>query len=539
MKRKKNPLLLTLAALLTIAALAAGCGSGQKTIPYPDTYYVPVPETAEKGGEQEAASEEKTDGHGETGASAPETAPAVKAPSKEMIVFLYDTSGSMERYAGEIIKIHSAATKGAAGYQNKKFYALDDSGELVETTEELALSSAYAAGAPLDLIEKGTLPIAKDGVNILTTDLASNTSAIQLGRWLADTGCTGFSFYVFKAAYDGNLEFKMYTSRNDLEAVTVKGCHLPQKEFLMIVFGDNRLVEEYDHVFQEKLDTGILFDMCHASLNENTEETSLRLKMNSSRCFTDDVANITFDNTNWVFGLQQIEPEDVIFTLKNTFVYRKSRYSSHSAKEAVKVVLYAVPETPLPAIDQVRITSVQEYDSKTGSYKESMVSFPVEISVWINGMPSVNKEPESESSEASKASETYEYLNRVLGGPIVESGPVLSVSIRNEQLPPGLYAVEGSIVFKSSSRIRDLQSFGSSHSAGLEDYKKALETECEAEKINGKTSKSRFLYTGNGTSSPYSRLLEFEKVTDELAAAGAVTEAPVKTAPFRLIIDNR
>ncbi len=539
MKRKKNLLLLSLAALLTIAALTAGCGSGQKTIPYPETYYVPIPEAAEEGGEQEAASEEMTAVHGETGTSASENAPAAKAPSKEMIVFLYDTSGSMERYTEEITKIHSAATKGAAGYQDKKYYALDDSGELVETTEELALSSAYAAGAPLDLIEKGTLPIAKDGVNILTTDLASNTSAIQLGRWLADTGCTGFSFYVFKVAYNGNLEFRMYTSRNDLEAVTVKNCHLPQKEFLMIVFGDNRLVEEYDGIFKEKLDSRINFDMCHASLNEGTEDTTLFLKMNSSHCFTDDVANVTFDNTNWVYGLKQIEPEDVIFTLRNTFVYKKSRYSSHSAKEAVKVVLYAVPETPLPAIDHVKITSVQEYDSKSGSYKESMVSFPVEISAWIDGMPSVNEEPESEAPDSAEKSKTYEYLNRALGGPIVESGPVLSVSIRNEQLPPGLYAVEGSIVFKSSSKIRDLQSFGSSHSAGLEDYKKALEAECDAEKAEGKASKSHFLYTGTGTSSVFNRLLEFEKVTDELSAAGAVTEAPAKTAPFRLIIDNR
>ena len=530
-KNKTNILLLPLIAILIIAAVTTGCGIGQKPIPYPDTFYIPRPEAAEEGGEQEAASsKEKTDTHEGEAPAVPAATPAEPDSHKEVIRFFLDTSGSMNR-SPEVILIHAASTKGAAGYKSRAFYALNDSGELVETTEELALSGAYAAGAPLDLVEKGTLPFEKDGVNILTTDLQSYTSCSRLGQWLVNSGCTGYTFYVFNVTYTGSLEFRMYTSRSTLEDISIGNCTFPGKEFLMIVFGNNRLVEEYDKTFQEKLrNNPIRFDMCHVSLNENTEDLPPLLKLRSSRCFAEDVANVSFSNTNWVFGLQQIEPEDVDFTCENTFVYRKSRLSSHTAKEAVKAVLYAIPDDSLPAVDRVLITGVQEYDSKTGTYKESTVSFSAEAAAWLDGMPSVNEQEEAD---------TYEYLDRALGGPVVESGPVLSVSIWNDKLPSGLYAAEGTIVFHSSDKVRDLKNFGSSHSAGLEDYRAALITECEARQIDGQTSTTRFLYTGNGISSVFSRLLEFEKVTDELIAAGAVAKAPEKTIDFRLIIDNR
>ena len=60
----------------------------------------------------------------------------------------------------------------------------------------------------------------------------------------------------------GSLQFKMYTSSSVLETVSVKDCSFAQKEFLMIVFGKNSLVEDYDQFFQYKLGTEVPYDTC-------------------------------------------------------------------------------------------------------------------------------------------------------------------------------------------------------------------------------------------------------------------------------------
>lgn len=520
MKKRKIVCLMTV--MFVILSLM-GCGGKKDGIPYPDGYYIPKPEETKT--DSSEASEAVTEVRAEEVTADTDPAEAVK---KEIYFFL-DTSGSMKR-SPEVIKIYSAATKCAAGYEERHYYGMDGQNHLIETTEQLALSGKYGNGAPVNLIEKETLPYDPNGVNIIATDLQSNTSCSELGRWLVDTGCTGYSFYVFTMQYDGSLQFRTYTSTNMLEQVSVSDCFFDEKEFLMIVFGENSLVEDYDQCFQYKLDTGTIYDMCHVSLRNQPDNPDSFLTLTSSKCFEDDIANVKYDNTNYVFGLSQVDTKDTEFTCDNTFVYKKSKRSASKAKKAVKAILYAVPEEPVPEIEKAVVTNVMEYNKETGSYEESKAAFQVNTLAYLDGLPCTAIETDDE---------TYEHLNKALGGPIVADGPVFTVTVENEALPKGLFAVEVQIVFEAAGEVTDLQKFASAHSAGLEEYSTALQTECEAKVIHGEASTSRFRYVGSSEGSVFCRLLEFERLTDELIAAGAVTESKNEMITARLIIDNR
>ena len=75
-----------------------------------------------------------------------------------------------------------------------------------------------------------------------------------------------------------------------------------------------------------------------------------------------------------------------------------------------------------------------------------------------------------------------------------------------------------------------LQEFAAEHSAGLEEYTAALKTECEPVLVNGEPSASQYTRTASG-SSVFSRLLNFEQIADELAAAGAEAEGGQRRHP--------
>ena len=116
------------------------------------------------------------------------------------------------------------------------------------------------------------------------------------------TGCTGYSFYIFTMQYDGSLQFETYTSNSTRELVSVYCCSFKEKEFLMIVFGDNTLVEDYDQFFQSKLERSMKYDTCHVSLHDDdTENLGNFLKLTSSKCFSQNIANVEQDNTNYVY----------------------------------------------------------------------------------------------------------------------------------------------------------------------------------------------------------------------------------------------
>lgn len=518
-------LLATTIAMSTLTGCTHSLGNKDNGIPYPENYYFPKLEEVEIEENTSEAKEEVNETKDEESGDSDMVVEIIR----KAIHFFLDTSGSMNR-SPEVIKIHSAATKCAAGYDERHFYGIDSEHNLTETTEQLALSGKYGNGAPLDQIENGTLPYDPTGVNVITTDLQSNTNCTELGRWLVDTGCSGYSFYVFNMKYDGSLEFEMYTSNSTLETVSINNCSFDKKEFLMVVFGDNALVEGYDRFFQSKIDAEVKYDMCHVSLHDTSENLDSFFQLNSSKYFTDDIANVDFTNTNFVYGLSLLEDEETEFTCNNTFVYKKGKFSTNKAKEAVKAILYAIPDVPVPNVQDVIVSHVMEYNKETGCYEDSKVMFQAEAQAYLDGFPSVADDSDPEA---------YERLNKALGGAIVPAGPVFTVTVQNESLPKGLYAVEVQVIFEATGEVVDLQKFAASHTAGLEEYSEALKNECVARVIDGQESTSRFTYTGDATNSIFRKLLEFERVTDELIAAGAVTESNNEMITLRLIIDNR
>lgn len=511
----KSKMIAGVLMFIIISLVLMGCGGKKKTILYPDGYCVPKSEETETAGDSDKSQKNV----GET----------VKENKK--ISFYLDTSGSMQR-SPEVVKIHAAATKCAAGYGERHFYSADGKRNLIETTEQLALSEQYGRGAPIDLIRDGTLPYDPEGVNVLTTDLQTGTSCSEIGKWLVNTGATGYSFYVFIMQYNGSLQFKMYTSSSTLETVSVKNCSFAQKEFLMIVFGKNSLVEDYDQFFQYKLGTEVSYDMCHVSLHARKKQESNFLQLTSSKCFEDDIANVTFDNTNYVFGMSFVDTENTEFTDPNTFVYKKSRYSTSKAKKAVKAILYAVPDQAVPDVEKAAVTNVMEYDKKSDTYRKSNVVFKISTKEYRERFSAVvNKDIDRKK---------YPRLYKDLGGVIAQGDSIFTVSVENESLPKGLFAIEAQLTFAADGETADLQKFAAEHSAGLEDYSAALRSECTPEIMKKRASTSEFYYTGDGNSaSVFCKLLEFEKITDELIAAGAVSESDNEILAIRLIIDNR
>ena len=525
----KSKIMAGVLMFIIISVLLTGCGGKQKEIPYPDGYYVPKPEETETAGKSDKSQKNASETAKETTRETIQARAGSETENKK-ISFYLDTSGSMQR-SPEVVKIHAAATKCAAGYEERHFYSVD-SRNLIETTEQLALSGQYGKGAPIDLIRDGTLPCDPESVNVLTTDLQTGTSCSEIGKWLVNTGATGYSFYVFTMQYNGSLQFKMYTSSSVLETVSVKDCSFAQKEFLMIVFGKNSLVEDYDQFFQYKLGTEVPYDTCHVSLHAEKKQEDHFLQLTSSKCFEDDIANVTYDNTNYVFGMSLVDTENTEFTCPNTFVYKKSRYSTSKAKKAVKAILYAVPDQAVPAVEKAEITNVMEYDEESGTYKESNVTFKMATKAYLGAFSAIV----NEVTDTKK----YQRLYKDLGGVIAQGDSIFTVSLENESLPKGLFAVEAQLTFAETGEVADLQKFAANHSAGLEDYSTALKSECTPEIIKKQESTSKFYYTGDGSSSSvFCKLLEFEKITDELIAAGAVAESDNEMLTIRLIIDNR
>ena len=294
----------------------------------------------------------------------------------------------------------------------------------------------------------------------------------------------------------------------------------------------NSLVEDYDQFFQYKLGTEVPYDTCHVSLHAEEKQDSNFLQLTSSKCFKNDIANVTYDNTNYVFGMSLVDTENTEFTCPNTFVYRKSGNSTSKAKKAVKAILYAVPNQAVPAVEKAEITNVMEYDEESGTYKESNVTFKMATKAYLGAFSAIV----NEVTDTKK----YQRLYKDLGGVIAQGDSIFTVSLENESLPKGLFAGEVQLTFAATGEVADLQKFAANHSAGLEDYSTALKSECTPEIIKKQESTSKFYYTGDGSSSSvFCKLLEFEKITDELIAAGAVAESDNEMLTIRLIIDNR
>ena len=545
MKQKITIVLLTAALLL---ATLSGCGAGGSPgdLPYPDGWTVEAPEETEssdsgsdaaKDTDADKTTEEKDDSSESEGPADSDNKDTEAVTGSGKINFFFDTSYSMSR-SPEVIRIHSAASKAGAG-KDKTYYVLDSDKKIISTNEQLSLSGQYAYGAVIDVLKDTDVPVDKNGVNVLTTDLQSTTtSGTEIGQWLVQTGALYYSFYVFTMQYDGSVEFQTYTSNTIQEYVSVSGCSF-DREFLMIVFGNPNAVMEYDEAFLNKLGDSIDYDVCHVALGEASDsEADSILDLTPAPCFQSNLANITYENTNYCYGIDLLE-SDVEYSLDNTFIFKKSSHSANEKPEAAKAVFYAVPgEDMTDAAEEIAgkagssgdisdLFDIEirtlEYDSSDKAYIESSVPFTAEI--WLaDGIPSA---PENQD------------LNSELGGDLIPAGtPAFLISLENTDLPKGLYAADVRLTYEEDTDGETLESFARTHSAGLEDYTRALQTECEPELVNGTPSTSRYTRTASGTS-VYSRLLDFERLADELIASGGKAEGKKDIISFRVMINNR
>ena len=506
---------------LMLSVNLTGCGSASgNEIPYPDGWTVQK-ETeieTEKSDNLEASEEKEKSEKNETSVSENGTDSKRTEPDN----YFFDLSGSMKR-SPQVMLVHSAAAKAGAGH-DIDYWSVDSERNLIGVDVTRTLSDQYSYGAVLDIITDTELPVNAEGVNIITTDLQSNTTGTEFGKWLVDTECTGYSFYVFGMDYNGNVDFKAYTSPTILENISVTDCSF-EREFLMVAFGDNARIESFDHSFQEKLGNSLKYDVCHVSMDKDSEkETESILTLLSSRCFEDNLANITYDNTNYCYGLCEADIDaSTEFTVKNTAVYKKSSNSANDNENAVKAILYAIPDTEIGSIEQIETTTLV-YDQSSGIWKESNVSFEVTAKGYLDGIAAAVEDEE---------------LNEKLGGNIVEKGKAaFAVTVENTELPKGLYAVDIRIECEASGDVVTLQNFAACHSAGLEEYVAALKTECTAKEINGNTSTSKYAHIATGIS-VYSKLLGFENLADELLVAGAEADSEKDMITLRLVINNR
>lgn len=463
---------------------------------------------------------------------------------KPIAAFFLDSSGSMNRMP-EINTIHAYAQKACPGYQRKYYFVKKEKateGEekaekeiIAEAEEEMFISGHYDnnVGAVLDLLETETIPISVDGLNILTTDLQTKTSCSKIGAWLVDTGCSGISLYVFSVKNENNVDFYGYTSstQQKKEKISVLNCNF-QRDFLMIVFGDDGYVRNFDEEFQQRLPENIKFESCHVSHKDAYEDVDSLLKLVPSREFKKNLANITYESTRYLYGLRLKETEDIDFSLENTFVFVKNKYSvykdekkEHKNDNSAKIYLYGIPDqdVEIPEMTDDVIT-VLEYDEKEKKYIESDMSFTVSEEAFLNGIP-VADDPK---------------LNEELGGNLVsDNSPAILITIENRNLLPKLYAVDIVLIGKTDIEPIDIKRFAREHSAGLEEYNSALKTECEPLKNeDGKKSKKEYSRTAEGES-VFSKLLEFERIVDELNQAKYVTDNGEKAIRIRAIIDFR
>ncbi|MDO5131624.1 MAG: hypothetical protein Q4D81_01420 [Eubacteriales bacterium] len=545
---KRKYIIVVLLIVSTVAATTvSGCGlfSGtNRGFPYPGGW------TAEDGERDDADSGEKEES-GSPGDSKSEPAPGgtenakagteeskrsetgeedgdgspgeTAAPKKPKAFFLLDTSGTMNREP-EVNIIHMTAERACPGYQ-QEYYTLNQKKKIVKTDPEYATSGKYDnnTGAILDVLGEEDIPITSEGINILTTDLQTKTGCSKIGSWLAELGVEGFSFYVFSIENNNNVDFFEYTSSSVKEKVSVTECKF-KRDFLMIVFGKGSLVRKFDEEFIDRFPDGIEYEQIRVQREDSANSGESLVKLSASRHFTDNLANITYENTRYVYGIAPRDSGETVFSWENTFVFKKNKNSANSNREAAKFVAFGLPETAVPEITNQSVT-VLEYDSKKKSYVESNTAFDVSVEAFLDGIPAAD-DPD---------------LNDKLGGNLVGPGKAaILVTIENTRLSKKLYAVEVVLTCKGEEGEKDFVSFARRHSAGLEEYRAALKTECvPLKEADGSESRNKYMRTAGTGSSVYSRLLEFERIADELDAASYVVDTGEKAITVRAIIDFR
>lgn len=546
---KRKYLIVSLVVSILVATTVSGCGlfSGKnRGFPYPEGWVVEDDEGNRTDSEKRKASsavdkkKESGDGRTENTKAGKDDSKTKDTKTKEdneggnsssdptlqekpKAVYLLDISGSMNREP-EVNVVHMTAERACPGFQ-QEYYALNQKKQIITMDPEAATSGRFnnKVSAMLDVLGEKNIPITADGINILTTDIQTGTASSKIGAWLADTRSESFSFYVFSLDNTNNVDFFEYTSSTVKEKVTVTECKI-KRDFLMIVFGKDSLVRKFDEEFLDRFPNGIKYEQIHIIRGDLAKSRESLVTLSPSRHFTDNFANITYEITRFLFGIRPKDIGDTVFSWANTFVFKRNKKSANSNENAAKVIAYGIPKNTVPEITNQQVT-VLEYDEKKKTFVESSVVFDVFFEQFQDGIPAADDPG----------------LNDKLGGNLVGAGkPAILITVENKHLPKKLYAVEAVLTCKGEKKENDFKAFARRHSAGLEEYRAALKTECvPLEEPDGSKSRNQYKRTAEGDSSTYSRLLEFERIADELDAASYVTDTGERAITLRSIIDFR
>ena len=425
--------------------------------------------------------------------------------------FYPDLSRSAGSYEG-IDRIYGSV-KSAEGGSKLRIWGTENGG-LTEIDYKKIYGVKDYARSPLDYLMSSNGTYSKNSVNILVTDMMSVTGS-EFGQWLISTGSESFSFYIFKLPFKGDIDFYGFprASSEEIRHFHVKNCVL-DRDLLLVAFGKDERVRQFDLRFKAEVQMeGLTYDHSHIS---KSGQNKSGFTLAPTPCFKENLANIPFEGINWQYGLTLEEVKNIVYTLPGTYFFKKSTKSAYKKKKAVRAVFYGVPDESLGRILESGC-SVQEYDSREKNWKDSAVNFELSSEAHLDGFPA-SKDPK---------------INEVLGGNIVQKGKVCSVSIVNENLPRGLYAVEVSFVFEASENAEELRRFSDKHSAEIGEYINALSAECTQENDNT-------YILGQESSGVFSRLLDFRGMIDELTAFGFSDPASENTCiTLRMIIDNR
>ncbi len=504
------------AAMLILSLVLCSCGrAGKVKIPvWPDGWVMEQAKdsSSRKKGKTVSSSPGETQG---SGGKASQASSSQGPESQDPVYdnFFPDLSQSAGAY--EWIDSLYSLIRSAEGGSMLRYWGIEKgTRQLIEIDYKKIFGKKDYERSPIDYLMSSGGSCNRNAANILVTDMMTVTGA-EFGGWLVSTGSESFSFYVFTMPFSGDIDFYGFPKASSDEPLHyhVKNCAL-ERDLLMVVFGREEKVRQFDSGFQSRAqEEGLVFDYSHIS-RTNGDGPGFVLK--PAPCFTEDLANIKYDLTNYFYGLLLEESGGMCFTLANTFVCRKSRYSANERKKAVRAVFYGIPDETLGRVLETGC-QVQEYDSKEKAWKESTVTFKVTSTGYLNGFPS--------SAEAG--------MNERLGGNIVVDGKVCALSIENSSLPEGLYAVEVSVVFEAAENSAGLRQFAKKHSADISDYINALSTECTLERDN------IYVLAQKG-SKVFGRLLDLQGMIDELTAYGFSDPASENTLiNLRLIIDNR
>ena len=428
--------------------------------------------------------------------------------------FYPDLSRSAGSYEG-IDKIYSLV-RSAEGGSKLRYWGIEKGNKkLVEIDYKKIFGEKDFERSPLDCLIDSKDSCNPNGVNILVTDMMSCTGS-EFGEWLVSTGSNSFSFYTFNLPFNGDIDFYSFPTASS-EKIThyhVKKVVL-NRDLLLVAFGSDKKVRQFDLSFINKIkEEEMAFDHSHISMSSANDSG---FPLTPAPCFTENLPNITYESTNYIYGLSLIETKETTFTVIDTYVFTKSGYSANERQKAVRAVFYGVPDESLGNILKSNC-QVMEYDSREKAWKDSAVTFKVSTAGSLKGLP---------ASIDNK-------LNEKLGGNIVSDGKVFTVSIENSSLPKGLYALEISLVFEAAENTDDLRNFAKNHSAEISEYINVL-NECTP------AEDSTYLLNQNQKApQALGKLIDFQGMIDELTASGfSDPDADNTYITLRMIIDNR